>query len=108
MTTSEIMLSAGFVKSPNNIHSLPGDEWYACGPGKVTVKIGEELRVIDGKVSIWTTKYYDRPDGSGFMFHISGIVAEFEGLDKLLEHCSVHGRISTGGIGPSSVYNMWD
>ena len=71
ITTSELF-NAGYCKAPNNIHSLPGDRWYAQGPGLPEPKKDQELRLINGHLSIWTTKYYERPDRSGFVFPISG------------------------------------
>jgi hypothetical protein len=105
MTTQQQLLSAGYVKSPNNIHSLPGDGWYASGPGKVTVKFGEEIRLVSGKLQIWTTKYYQRPDNT-FIFPISGIVAEPANLGDMLMYCAQNGRISEPGL-PAGYWG-WD
>ena len=97
MTTSPEMLKNGFFASPNNIHSLPGQEWYAGSRGIPTVKFGQEIRLIDGNLSIWTTKYYQRPDNT-FMFSISGIVAELDSFDSLIDYCKANGRISEPGL----------
>lgn len=99
--------SAGFAAAPNNIHSLPGQGWYACGPAIPTVGFSQEIRLIDGALSVWTTKYYKRPD-STFNFSISGIVTELSSLEDLRNYCDSFGRLSQGGIGPSNVYNVWD
>jgi len=98
MTTNEMMFAAGYCKSPNNIWGLPGNEWYAMSSGVPTVSHSEEIRLIDGKIEIWTTKYYNRPDGSGFNFHISGIVEHIEDLQALKNYCLNNGRISEPGL----------
>lgn len=103
--TNEIMLAAGYCASPNNIHGLPGREWYAMGPGLPTVKHGQEIRVIDGSLSVWTTKYYDRPDNT-FKFHISGIVETFDSLQSLIHWCKANGRTSEPGL-PAGMWG-WD
>lgn len=103
MTTNEMMFKAGYCKAPNNIWGLPGNEWYAMGPNTPTVKHNEEIRLIDGEISIWTTRYYERPDGSHFMFHISGVVEHISTLEDLKQYCLEHGRISEPGL---SAY-MW-
>lgn len=100
------LLAAGFNAAPNNIHSLPGREWYASGPNIATVKHAEEIRVIDGHLSVWTTKYYQRPDNT-FNFHISGVVAEIDSMEGLKKYCQDNGRVSGPGL-PPFANDSWD
>jgi hypothetical protein len=92
------LMSKGYVIAVNNIHSLPGEGWYAAGSGKPTAKFGEEIRLIDGQLSVWKTKYYKRPDGSGFIFPISGIVEEFSDFEEMVQYLKMNGRISEPGL----------
>jgi hypothetical protein len=105
-TTTSDFFRAGYCKSPNNIHNLPGDGWYAQGPGKPQPIRSQEIRMIDGKLSVWATKYYNRPDGSGFMFSISGIVAEFENIEEMQAWCLINGMTSEPGL-PAGIWG-WD
>jgi len=104
MITSEMLLSIGYNASPNNIHSLPGNEWSAGSAGMARTKHNEEIRLIDGKLSVWTTKYYQRPD-STFMFSISGIVTELDSIEEMLSYCNNSG---TKTVALPAYCNSWD
>lgn len=103
--TSEMLLSINYAASPNNIHGLPGSEWNGASAGMACTKHSEHIRLIDGKLSIWTTKYYKRPDGSGFMFSISGIVTELSNIDEMIAYCNKSGK-KTAAL--PAYANSWD
>lgn len=94
---SRDMLNAGYVAGPNNINSLPGQEWYPSGMGILQPISGHEIRLIDRHISIWTTKYYQRPDNC-FMFSISGIVIEFDSIEDMTSYLKINGNASEGGV----------
>ena len=61
LETEKQALKSGYVKSPNNIHSLPGHEWYAGGPDIPEIRsCGATVRIENSNkrpVALYTTTY---------------------------------------------------
>jgi len=55
------LFAAHWVKSPNNIHSLPGSLWYAGGPNIKALPTDMEALVQCDRIRVFKTKFYGEP-----------------------------------------------
>ena len=103
------LLAAGWVKSPNNIHSLPEIEkgggspvWY---PGIVCMPCpnpGEDVQVCDDRLRVFKLEFFG-VSYSKRSFLDTVTVAVFVTVAELLAYCKSTGhRVIVGGA------NVWD
>lgn len=101
----EELRAHGYVRCPNNIYSMPGQFWYAGGPGLPEPSgLNDEIYVHEDKVSILRHRFVGVPYVKGHYEHDT--VAEFNSAAELAEWCKVNGRISLPGLPAFS--NSWD
>jgi len=102
----EALHRAGYARSPNNIHSLPGSLWYAGGPGLPEPKgIMDELLVgNDGSLQIVQSKFEGVPYVCGKYVHKT--IASFDSVPGMIEWLKVNGKVSKPGLPAFS--NSWD
>jgi hypothetical protein len=55
------LFAAHWVKSPNNIHSLPGSLWYASGPNIKAMPTDLEALVQRDRIRIFRMKFFGEP-----------------------------------------------
>ncbi len=53
--------AAGWVRNPNNIHSLPGSTWYAGSPSIKSLPSGQECQVLSDRIRIFIPKLFGTP-----------------------------------------------
>ncbi|MBN3761374.1 hypothetical protein [Burkholderia sp. Ac-20365] len=96
--------AAGYCRCPNNIHSLPGTIWYAGGPGIPEPKGLQEVYLHEGKISVITHRFVGIQYVRGH--YEQDEVASFDAVDKFIDWCREHGKISEPGLPAFS--NSWD
>lgn len=50
--------AAGWVRSPNNPHSLPGSLWYASSPDRKSLPSGQECQVLGDRIRVFGLKFF--------------------------------------------------
>lgn len=99
------MIKAGYVLSPNNIHSLPGHLMYAGGPGIWTVKNDVEIQVLHDRIRVFRQKFFGT-QYSLLSYWDTITEAVFTSVEDLLKWCEQNGEISEPGQ-PAHPQN-WD
>lgn len=85
----------GYVRSPNNIWGLPGDEWYPRGPGLPEAVEGQRVRIFHDQAHVCL----DVPNKLE-------VVRSFDKIADLIEWLKANGRIS--GPGAPAFANGFD
>ena len=95
---TEALISAGFARAPNNIEGLTASEFYAGGPGIMTVKRSKRIILNEtGSVDIVEGYFENRV-----------VVNKFLCVGDFLEWVNIHGVKSEPGVPGNDVTNVWD
>ena len=98
------LVGAGYVRSSNNIHSLPGSLWYASGPGLPSPSSSEEIQVVEGAINILLPKFVGIPYVKGH-FEMQ-TMATFTTVSDMQEWLRANRELSQPGLPAFS--NSWD
>lgn len=83
MTTAQQLIAKGFTVNPNNIHSLPGQEFSAGSAGQKTILFGYQIRVIENTIYILKEHVSSRKETS-FVDFSHSVVETYSTVDGLL------------------------
>jgi hypothetical protein len=93
----EALLKAGYVVSPNNIHSLPGVLMYPGGPGIPCPNPGREVQVLDDRIRIFTTKLFGEPYTRKSYWDTETVYV-LDSVPAFLNWCRCYGTVSEPGL----------
>ena len=98
------MLKNGYVCSPNNIHSLPGDIMYANGPGCPQYPSSHQVQVLPDRIRVFTNRFFGQ-DYSKNSYWDQVTVAVFDSVGAFITSCP---EVSKGGINHLTGPNVFD
>jgi hypothetical protein len=106
------MRQAGYVRSPNNIFSLPSlhqdgssPVWYAGHPGLLQPKYPQEIQVCSDRIRIFEPVFFGEAY-SRRSFYDTKTIAVLTSIPELIDWCHEHGVVSEPGL--PAFANAWD